>query len=324
MSNPVLEINDLVKHYPVKGRFRGRKKFVHALDGVSLSLAKTKTVSLVGESGCGKSTLAKCAMLLESPTSGRICLDGNDITAPGVKVARKTRQMVQMVFQDPHASLNPRKKVLQSISAALRLKNMTDPLARRRKSAELIELVGLGQEFLERYPHELSGGQCQRVAIARAFAMDPKVFIFDEPVSALDVSIQAQVINLIKRLQKRFGLSYLFISHDLALVQHISDRVFVMYMGQIVEVADVHAIRSERLHPYSQALFSAAPVVNFDSNTRKKRILLSGDVPSPIDPPTGCRFHTRCPFKEKVCIFEVPSLRDIDGRWVACHFAGEV
>jgi oligopeptide/dipeptide ABC transporter ATP-binding protein len=324
MSNPVLEIKDLVKHYSVKGRFRGRKKFVHALDGVSLSLAKTKTVSLVGESGCGKSTLAKCAMLLEPPTSGRICLDGNDITAPGVKVARKTRQMVQMVFQDPHASLNPRKKVLQSISAALRLKNMTDPLARRRKTAELIELVGLGQEFLERYPHELSGGQCQRVAIARAFAMDPKVFIFDEPVSALDVSIQAQVINLIKRLQKRFGLSYLFISHDLALVQHISDRVFVMYMGQIVEVADVHAIRSERLHPYSQALFSAAPVVDFDSNTRKKRILLSGDVPSPIDPPTGCRFHTRCPYKEEICISEVPSLRDIDGRWVACHFAGEV
>lgn len=322
-TGPVLEVRDLVKHYPVKGGLFAEKKVVHALDGVSLSINRGETLALVGESGCGKSTLARCLMRLEEPTSGSITLGGQDITQLHGRALRPLRRAMQIVFQDPYASLNPRWSIASLIGDPMRLHGLGDRRDRRKRVAELLETVGLREEFMSRYPHELSGGQRQRVAIARALAVQPEVIICDEPVSALDVSIQAQVINLLKTLQREFGIAYLFISHDLSLVKHISDRVAVMYLGQIVETADARQIRDKVMHPYSQALFSAAPAADPNAASRKRCIILAGDVPSPVDPPSGCRFHTRCPYSKDICGSEAPELRAVADRQVRCHFAGE-
>ena len=322
-AETVLEAIDLVKHYPVKQGLFAPARHVHALDGVSLDLKRGETLAVVGESGCGKSTLAKCLMRLEEPTRGRVVLMGRDITRADKRTLRALRRQMQIVFQDPYASLNPRWSIGAIVGDPIRLHEPLDRPARRRKVAELLETVGLGPQFMDRHPHELSGGQRQRVAIARALAVNPSIIVCDEPVSALDVSIQAQVINLLKRLQRTLGIAYLFISHDLALVQHISDRIAVMYLGEIVELADTRAIRATVLHPYSQALFLAAPVADPEAAARKTRIILSGDVPSPVDPPRGCRFHTRCPYRKDVCAAEAPALRALAGRLVRCHFAGE-
>ena len=323
MTETVLEAIDLVKHYPVKQGLFGRARQVHALDGVSLDLKHGETLAVVGESGCGKSTLAKCLMRLEDPTSGRVILQGRDITTLGKRALRGLRRQMQIVFQDPYSSLNPRWSIGSIVGDPIRLHESIDRATRRLRVAELLETVGLGAQFMDRHPHELSGGQRQRVAIARALAANPAIIICDEPVSALDVSIQAQVINLLKRLQAKFGIAYLFISHNLALVQHISDRIAVMYLGEIVEFADARAMRSGVMHPYSQALFSAAPVADPEAAARKTRIILVGDVPSPLQPPGGCRFHTRCPYRKPVCADEAPALRPVEGRWVRCHFAGD-
>jgi oligopeptide transport system ATP-binding protein len=320
----VLEVEDMVKHYPTKsGGPLGKPGVVHAVDGVSFSLRRGETLAIVGESGCGKSTLARCLMRLEDPTAGRVRLNGIDITRMGARALRPLRRHMQIVFQDPYASLNSRWSIGALMADPLRLHGMVPRAARRKRAAELLETVGLGADHLDRYPHELSGGQRQRVAIARALAVKPDIIICDEPVSALDVSIQAQVINLLKRLQAEFGLAYIFISHDLSLVRHISDRVAVMYLGQIVEIAETRGMRQRVHHPYSQALFSAAPVPDPDAARTRPRLLLSGDVPSPLDPPAGCRFHTRCPYRQDVCRDQAPALRAAAGRHVRCHFAGE-
>ena len=319
----VLQAIDLVKHFPVRGRLFAPVRHVHALDGVSFALAQGETLALVGESGCGKTTLARCLMRLEEPTSGHVLLRGRDITQLERRELRALRREMQIVFQDPYASLNPRWSIGSIVADPIRLHEPLDRAARRRRVAELLETVGLGAEFIGRHPHELSGGQRQRVAIARAIAVNPAVVICDEPVSALDVSIQAQVINLLKRLQQSLGMAYLFISHNLALVGRISDRIAVMYLGQVVELADARSMRARRMHPYSQALFSAAPVADPDAAARKDRIILSGDVPSPVEPPSGCRFRTRCPHRAPICEAQAPALREVEGRWVRCHFAGE-
>ncbi|MCW5729962.1 MAG: dipeptide ABC transporter ATP-binding protein [Alphaproteobacteria bacterium] len=320
---PILEVRELVKHYPIRGGLFSPSQMVHALDGVSLSVARGETLAVVGESGCGKSTLARCIIRLEQPTSGHILLKGADITVLAGRPLRELRRALQIVFQDPYASLNPRWSIASLIGDPMRLHGLAARGERRGRVASLLETVGLGPEFMDRYPHELSGGQRQRVAIARALAMQPEVIVCDEPVSALDVSIQAQVINLLKRLQRQFGIAYIFISHDLSLVKHISDRVAVMYLGQIVELAETRAARRRVLHPYSQALFSAAPVADPQAAAARKRIILAGDVPSPIEPPSGCRFHTRCPYRQDRCAREAPQLRAVEDRLVRCHFAGE-
>jgi len=320
---PVLEVENLVKHFPLKGGLFGKASFVHALDGVSLELRPGETLAVVGESGCGKSTLARCIVRLEEPTSGTIRLKGSDITRLEGRALRPHRRAMQIVFQDPYASLNPRWSIASLLSDPMRLHGIGDRTSRRHLAAELLDKVGLGQEYLERYPHELSGGQRQRVAIARALAVGPDVIVCDEPVSALDVSIQAQVINLLKRLQQELGLAYVFISHDLSLVKHIADRIAVMYLGQIVEAAPTAAMRQRLLHPYSQALFSAAPTADLDAARKKQRIVLEGDVPSPVDPPAGCRFAGRCPYRAEICRGKPPPVRRIEGHLARCHFAGE-
>ena len=323
MTRPVLEVRDLTKRYPVRGGLFSAGRSVHALEGVTLSVARGETLAIVGESGCGKSTFARCAVRLEDASAGSILLNGADITHTRGGALRKLRRHLQIVFQDPFASLNPRYSIASLVGDPIRLLGLLDRKARRQRVAELLETVGLGAEFLDRYPHELSGGQRQRVAIARALAAEPDVIVCDEPVSALDVSIQAQVINLLKRLQRRYGIAYVFISHDLSLVRHISDRIAVMYLGQVVELASTGMVRERVLHPYSMALFSAAPVADPTVATHKRRIVLQGDVPSPIDPPSGCRFHTRCPHRRDICATVPPELRPVEDRLVRCHFAGE-
>lgn len=324
MTAPVLEVVELVKHYGVGHALFGTPALVHAVDDVSLTLAKGETLTLVGESGCGKSTLAKCLLRLVEPTSGKVLLHGQDILQLDASVFRKQRGTIQIVFQDPYASLDPRQKIFQVVATPLRLHGIGDRRDRVERVARVLQQVGIGPELMDRHPHELSGGQRQRVAIARALAVEPDILILDEPVSSLDMSIQAQVINLLIRLQRTFNISYLLISHNLPLVQHISDRIAVMYLGQIVEIGDREVLQEAMLHPYTQALFSAAPVIETKNNKSGGRVILSGDVPSPINPPAGCRFHTRCPFKQDRCINQVPRLRMVRDRQVACHFAGEV
>jgi oligopeptide/dipeptide ABC transporter ATP-binding protein len=321
-AEAVLEARGLVKHYPVKGLRFGRRPVVHALDGVSFELARGETLGVVGESGCGKTTLAKCLLRLERPTAGRVLLLGRDVTQAGARSLRAMRRHLQIVFQDPYASLNPRRPVGSIVADPLRLHGLAGRRRRRDQVALLLERVGLGRELIDRHPHELSGGQRQRVAIARALAVGPQAIVCDEPVSSLDVSVQAQVINLLMRLKREMGLAYLFISHDLALVQHVSDRVLVMYLGEAVELAPTRELRARPLHPYTQALFSAAPVAD-PGSAGTGRIILAGDVPSPIEPPAGCRFHTRCPYVQGVCTSQAPELRAVEGRLVRCHFAGE-
>ena len=319
-ARPVLEVDRLKKHFPVqRGLLKRTVAQVKAVDGVSFAIAPGETLCLVGESGCGKSTVGKLVLRLIEPTAGDIRLDGETVTGLSAGEMRPYRRRIQMVFQDPYASLNPRLKAGQIVGEPLENYEANSTADREAKVAALFAKVGLRPDAMRRYPFEFSGGQRQRLGIARALALNPAVIVADEPVSALDVSVQAQVLNLLMDLQEELGLAYLFISHDLGVVEHIGHRIAVMYLGQIVEVADKDALFSAPLHPYSQALIAAAPLP--DPRARRERIVLEGDVPSPMHPPPGCRFHTRCPFVFDRCRVEEPALKPAreDGRPVACH-----
>ena len=322
MTEPILRIKDLVKQFPVKGGlFGGVVDHVHAVDGVSFELAPGETLGLVGESGCGKSTTGRCILRLIEPTGGEIWFEGRNVTAlEGDELRRLSRDM-QIIFQDPYASLNPRMTVGAIIGEALIIHNLAKPGSAEfdARVVQLLETVGLHPDHRRRYPHEFSGGQRQRIGIARALAVSPKLIVCDEPVSALDVSIQAQVINLLEDLQQQFSLTYLFIAHDLSVVEHISNRVAVMYLGRIVEIASSKDLYTKPKHPYTEALLSAVPIP--DPTVTRRRVVLEGDVPSPIRPPSGCHFHTRCPIRQlPLCSTETPQLKQgADGHWVACH-----
>jgi oligopeptide/dipeptide ABC transporter ATP-binding protein len=318
MTNPLLRVRGLVKHFPVQSGMFGRAEgAVRAVDGVDFELAIGETLALVGESGCGKSTTGRLVLRLLEPTSGTIEFDGKDLTAIPESAMRGHRRALQIIFQDPFASLNPRMTVGQMLAEPLALHGLAAG-RRAERVAEVLGQVGLAPTHARRYPHEFSGGQRQRIGIARALAVEPRLIVCDEPVSALDVSIQAQVINLLRDLQQRLGLAYIFIAHDLAVVRHIATRVAVMYLGRIVEYADKRALFAAPRHPYTQALLASIPVP--EPALRRERLLLAGDVPNTMDPPSGCRFRTRCPHARTRCAEETPPLAGDDGHGVACHF----
>ena len=317
-SQPLLEVRNLVKHYPIRtGIFQRETARVHAVNGISLTVNRGETLGLVGESGCGKSTAAKTIPLLVRPTSGTIKLDGKPLDTLGQNELHGARRDIQIVFQDPYSSLNPRMSVANIVSEPLRNYRIARGTELEDRVAELLRRVGLRPEHMSRNPHEFSGGQRQRIGIARALALNPKIIVCDEPVSALDVSVQAQVINLLVELQEELGVSYLFIAHDLAVVEYISHRVAVMYMGRIVEIGDKSALYGNARHPYTQALLSAVPIP--DPKIKRKRIILKGDLPSPIHPPSGCRFRTRCPIAQPICAETEPELEAVGpGHESAC------
>jgi oligopeptide/dipeptide ABC transporter ATP-binding protein len=318
MTTPLLEIKSLTKHFASKQGFFRKEKVVRAVDGVNLTVYPGETVSIVGESGCGKSTTGRCILRLIEPTEGEILFEGQDIRKLNEADLRRARRNMQLVFQDPFASLNPRKTVGQILEDPLIVHGIGTAADRRRQVEEMIDIVGLSKQHLDRFPHEFSGGQRQRIGIARALILRPKLIIADEPVSALDVSIQAQILNLMQDLQKEFKLTYLFISHDLSVVRHISDRVAVMYLGKVVEVADKQTLYEKPTHPYTQALLSAVPVPNPHQTTQ--RIILEGDMPSPANPPSGCTFHPRCRHCMDICKTAAPPLKELSAdHWVSCH-----
>ncbi len=324
MSGPLLQVKDLVKQFPIRGGLLGRTvDKVHAVDGVSFDLAAGETLGVVGESGCGKSTTGRCILRLIEPTSGQVWFEGKNVTTAGKEELRALARDMQIIFQDPYASLNPRMTVAAIIGEALTIHKLTKTAREYEdRIVHLLETVGLNADHMRRYPHEFSGGQRQRIGIARALAVSPKLIVCDEAVSALDVSIQAQVINLLEDLRSQFSLTYVFIAHDLSVVEHISHRVAVMYLGRIVEIAPAKLLYTNPLHPYTEALLSAVPIP--DPMVKRKRIPLQGDVPSPIHPPSGCHFHTRCPIAQKgLCDKEKPQLKmTAEGHWVACHLRG--
>jgi len=318
MNKPLLEVRGIKKHFTSKKGLWGTGKTVRAVDGVDLTLYDGEVVSIVGESGCGKSTLGRCVLRLIEPTEGTISFNGTDIRAMKAEELRRTRREMQLVFQDPYASLNPRKTIGDILRLPLHIHGIGTAQEQREKVKRMIEIVGLTETHLGRYPHEFSGGQRQRIGIARALILQPKLIVADEPVSALDVSVQAQILNLMQDLKQEFKLTYMFISHDLSVVRHISDRVAVMYLGRIVEVADKKSLYESPQHPYTKALLSSVPIPN--PEIKKERIILEGDLPSPSNPPSGCTFHPRCPYAIDRCRSEAPALKQIkDGRLVSCH-----
>ncbi|MGG4452135.1 ABC transporter ATP-binding protein [Brevibacillus porteri] len=318
MRQPLLEVKSLTKHFTSKQGFISKEKIVRAVDGVNLTVYPGETVSIVGESGCGKSTTGRCILRLIEPTDGEIFFEGQDIRKLNESELRRARRNMQLVFQDPFASLNPRKTIGQLLEDPLIIHGLGNSAERRKQVEEMIQIVGLSKQQLDRFPHEFSGGQRQRIGIARALILRPKLIVADEPVSALDVSIQAQILNLMQDLQKEFNLTYLFISHDLSVVRHISDRVAVMYLGKVVEVADKQSLYEKPTHPYTQALLSAVPVPNPHLTTQ--RIILEGDLPSPANPPSGCTFHPRCRHCMDICKTVAPVANEVSrGHFVTCH-----
>ena len=317
----VLEARDLTRHYSVRRGLFAAPGVVSALNGVSFSLAAGRTLAVVGESGCGKSTLARLLTMIETPTAGALAIDGVDVTTLNATQRRELRRAVQIVFQNPYGSLNPRQTVADALEEPLLVHGMTNAAERRVAAREMLRKVGLREEFAERYPHMFSGGQRQRIAIARALMLRPRVLVLDEPVSALDVSIRAQVLNLLAELQQEFGVAYVFISHDLSVVRHVADEVMVMYLGRVVEHGPAAAVFAQPRHPYTQALLSATPTV--DAALRRERILLKGELPSPLALPSGCTFHTRCPWVEARCREAEPQLVALGSQRVACPIAVE-
>jgi oligopeptide transport system ATP-binding protein len=321
-SEPLLEVTDLVKHFPIRSGIVVEREVgtVRSVDGVSLTLNEGETLGLVGESGCGKSTLCRTILQLLTPTSGSVKFQGRELVGLSRRELRPMRRQMQMIFQDPYASLNPRKRVGQIIGDPMDLHGLASGADLKRRVQELLDRVGLRPEHYNRFPHEFSGGQRQRIGIARALALQPKLIIADEPVSALDVSVQAQIVNLLEDLQKEFGLSYLFVAHDLGVVRHVSDRVAVMYLGKVVEQSYTDGLYEKSVHPYSHALLSAVPIPDPKLNAARERTVLEGDVPSPTNPPSGCRFHTRCPWATEICADEEPAMVSYEtGHMAACH-----
>ena len=319
-NTPIIRVKELEKYFLAKRGYIHMSQYVKAVDGISLDVMEGETVGLVGESGCGKSTLGRTIMKIYEPTGGEIFYRGQNITKLSNKKMHNLRKSMQMIFQDPYASLNPRFTIGDIIEEPMVIHNMYTKAERKEKVYELLELVGLKPDHIRRYPHEFSGGQRQRVGIARALAVDPEFIICDEPISALDVSIQAQVVNMLKDLQEEFGLTYLFVAHDLSMVRHISDRVGVMYLGSLVEVAETEELYRNNLHPYSKALLSAIPIADPEKAAQNKQILLEGEVPSPLNSPVGCKFASRCPYAKPECREAPPPLRDVGGNhYVACY-----
>jgi oligopeptide/dipeptide ABC transporter ATP-binding protein len=320
-AQPLLEARNIVKHFPIRGGvFMKQTAAVKAVDGVSLTIRGGETLGLVGESGCGKTTFGRVILRLEEPTSGDVLFQGRSILGYSKHDMQVLRREMQIIFQDPFSSLNPRKTVSHIVGEPLLVHGVKSRLEREARVLELLEVVGLRREHMRRYPHQFSGGQRQRIGVARALALKPKLIVCDEAVSALDVSIQAQVINLLEDLQKRYELTYLFIAHDLSMVKHISNRIAVMYLGILAEMAPRDELNTHPLHPYTQALLSAVPVPDPVVEEKRQRIILEGDVPSPVNPPSGCRFRTRCPLAEKICAEQMPAWREVaSGHWVACH-----
>ncbi|HLF29146.1 MAG TPA: oligopeptide/dipeptide ABC transporter ATP-binding protein [Anaerolineae bacterium] len=322
-NNYLLEVKDLKKYFPIRrGVFQTHVGDVKAVDGVSFFVKQGETLGLVGESGCGKSTTGKAILQLDRPTAGQVIFEGLDLTQLKGETLRRMRNRMQIIFQDPFASLNPRMTVGEIVGEPLEVHGIAKGRAKEERVRELLSVVGLDPIFVVRYPHEFSGGQRQRIGIARALALNPSFIVCDEPIAALDVSIQAQIVNLLKDLQGQFGLTYLFIAHDLSMVRHISDRVAVMYLGRIGELSDWRTIYEDPRYPYTQALLSAIPIPDPIIEAQRQRITLEGDVPSAANPPQGCRFNTRCPLRQERCVHEDPPLREIKpGHWVACHYA---